>query len=108
MESIVEYNLKNDQLLSDNFEYFFMFLTDRFEYLNELWINTLKKRFGRKFKPIWILSAKQNTFFEKENYIIVNKKLKQLKEDLKNNLIVSLQPSSTTPPQSSYSSNPPP
>ncbi len=91
MESIVEYNLKEEEIFSDKFEYLYMFLSDRFEYLNELWINVLEQKFNQKFKPIWILSAKQNKYFEKENFIVINKKLKQLKENLKNNSIIYLQ-----------------
>lgn len=64
MENILEKKL-DDNLFSDKFEYFFSFLADRFEYSVELWIKELEKKFGKRFKPIWVLSAKQNNLFEK-------------------------------------------
>lgn len=90
MDAIIEYNLKNEMFF-DDFEYFFTFLNDRFEYLVELWRKELEKKFEKVFKPIWILSAKQNSYFEKDNYIIINKRLRQLKETLKNNSLIYLQ-----------------
>jgi len=90
MEGIIEKEL-DENIFSDEYEYFFCFLFDRFEYMNELWTKELEKRFNKKFKPIWILSAKQNDFFRKENYIIINKKLKEIKSKLNNQDIVYLQ-----------------
>ncbi len=90
MDTIIGYNIEKE-IFFDDFEYFFAFLNDRFEYLVELWRKELEKRFNKEFKPIWVLSAKQNSHFKKENYIIINKKLKQLKAGLKNNSIVYLQ-----------------
>lgn len=89
MEDIIDYKLD----LSEGYEYFFNFLSDRFEYTNNIWVEALKKRFNKKFKPIWILSAKQNDLFmsNKENYIIINKKLKEIKQKLKKNNIIYLE-----------------
>jgi len=90
MENIIEKKL-DDNILSDNFEYFFSFLADRFEYACELWVKELERKFNKKFKPIWVLSAKQNYYFSKENYIVINKKLKEIKKKLQNNSAVYLE-----------------
>jgi hypothetical protein len=90
MDNIIEDNIK-DEIFTDNYEYFFSFLTDRFEYATELWIKELEKRFNKKFKPIFVLSAKQNELFKKEDYIIINKKLKEMNGTMPNNEIVYLQ-----------------
>ncbi len=62
MDSIIEKRLEKG-VFSDENEYFITFLSDRFEYLNVLWAKALEKRFDKKFKPIFILSAKQNELF---------------------------------------------
>ena len=77
MDSIIEKNVQ-EEIFLDECEYFFSFLTDRFELATEMWKKELEKKFNKKFKPIWILSAKQNKFFQKDNYIILSKKLKEL------------------------------
>ena len=90
MDYVIEKRLDED-MLSNDFEYFFSFLTDRFEYATELWKIELEKKFNKKFMPIWILSAKPSELFQKENYIIINKELTQIKNKLKSNNIVYLQ-----------------
>lgn len=94
MKNIIEKQLK-EEIFSDEYEYFFSSLTDRFEHATELWKKELEKKFNKKFKPIWIMSAKQNKLFmqNKENYIILNKKLKELKKDPSNKNVVYLQDS---------------
>ena len=77
MKAILEKKLMNN-IFSDDIEYFFSFLADRFEYAVELWVKVLEKKFNKKFKPIWILSAKQNEFFKKESYIIIDRKSTRL------------------------------
>ncbi|MFQ5531969.1 MAG: ATP-grasp domain-containing protein [Candidatus Nanoarchaeia archaeon] len=89
MNYVVEKELNKDIFL-DEYEYFFTFLSDRFEFLTELWQKQLEKRFDKKFKPIWVLSAKQNNFFSKENYLIINKNLKGIMDRLAKNNIVYL------------------
>ncbi len=90
MDPILEKEIK-EEVFIDDCEYFFNFLTDRFEPLGDLWIKALEKKFNKKFKPIWILSAKQNEFFKKENYIVINKKLKEIKKKLNKNNLIYLQ-----------------
>lgn len=90
MDYIIEKELK-DEIFTDEYEYFFSFLTDRFEYATELWTKELEKKFNKKFKPIYILSAKQNEFFKKENFIIINKKLQEIKQSIKKDNIIYLE-----------------
>lgn len=90
MKDVLGYQLDKD-MFSANYEYFFAFLGDRFEHAVELWIKELKKRFNKTFKPIWILPAKQNEYFKKDNYIIINRKLKEIKTKLNKEEIVYLQ-----------------
>jgi predicted ATP-grasp superfamily ATP-dependent carboligase len=72
MDCVIEKRL-NKEIFRDNKEYFLTTMTDRFEYANILWANTLRKKYRKEFKPIFIQNCKQNRFFTKENYIIVNK-----------------------------------
>ncbi|MEW6408308.1 MAG: ATP-grasp domain-containing protein [Patescibacteria group bacterium] len=90
MEYILEKELK-PEIFTDEYEYFFTFLNDRFEYAVEIWIKELEKKFNKKFKPIWILSSKQNDLFKKENFIVLNKKLQEIKQNLKKNNVVYLE-----------------
>ena len=85
MEYILEKKLKSE-VLRDKYEYFFTFLNDRFEYAVELWIKELEKKFDKKFKPIWILSSKQNDLFKKDNFIVINKRLHEIKQNLKKDI----------------------
>ncbi len=80
MQYILEKRIEH-KIFTDECEYFFTFLNDRFEYTVELWIKELEKKFNKKFKPIWILSSKQNNIFKKNNFIIINKELKKIKKD---------------------------
>lgn len=75
MDYIVEKRL-GDNILSDEYEYFFSFFTDRFETMTDLWNKELDQKFNKKFKPIWVLSAVQNKEFlrYKDNIIVLNKK----------------------------------
>ncbi|MFH1376741.1 MAG: ATP-grasp domain-containing protein [Candidatus Woesearchaeota archaeon] len=96
MEGIIEKKLK-EGIFSDDYEYFFSFLTDRFEAMVGLWINELEKRFNKKFKPIWVLSTKQKESLmkDKENYIIINTLIEEKFSDLKNrgnNLCIQEEP----------------
>ena len=81
----------NDNIFVDNIEYFFCFLSDRFELAANIWANELNKKFNKIFKPIWILSAKQNHFFNKENYIIINKKQKEIEQKLQKHNVIYLE-----------------
>ncbi len=90
MDHILEKELK-EEIFTDKYEYFFTFLNDRFEYVVELWIKELEKKFNKKFKPIWILSSKQNDLFKKENFIVINKSLAKIKEKLKKNDVIYIE-----------------
>lgn len=75
MKYIIEKKLK-PEIFTDNCEYFFSFMTGRFDYANKLWMKELSTKFNKQFKPINILSAKENKLFKKENYIILNDYIK--------------------------------
>lgn len=88
----MEYQL-NQCLLTDKNYYFISFLTDRFESLNDLWAKHLEKKFGKKFKPIYILPAKHNSLFEEENYIVINKRQEEIRKSThRDNSIVLVYP----------------
>jgi len=92
MDGLIEVKLEKD-LLSNELEYFFTFLCDRFEYAVELWIKELEKKFNKKFKPIWILSSKQNDLFKKENFIIINRLINKFpKENVDSKLVCQEEP----------------
>lgn len=76
------------KLESDENYYFFSLLTDRFETLNKLWAQQLENKFGKKFKPIYILPEKHNKLFEEENYIVLNERHEELKKTWKRNRII--------------------
>lgn len=75
---------------TDKFFYFFSLLTDRFETLNSHWAELLEKRFGKKFKPIYVLPFKHNKLFEEDNYIVLNQRLFELQKQLNRTDIINL------------------
>lgn len=80
----------NPNLLKDENYYFFSMMSDRFESLNKRWAEGLEKRFGKKFKPIFVLPFKHNKLFEEENYIVLNQRLFDLQKQLKRQDILNL------------------
>lgn len=81
MDAVLEKRL-DKCIFYNKTEYFFTSLTDRFEYANSLWAKALQKKFGKKFEPIYIQNCKQNNYFKKKNYIIVNKAIVNLRREL--------------------------
>jgi predicted ATP-grasp superfamily ATP-dependent carboligase len=77
-------------LTTDEYNYFFTMLTDRFEPLNKLWAERLQQRFGKQFKPIHILSFEHNPKFVDENYIVLNEGLAKLHKKLGRSDIINL------------------
>lgn len=90
MDFLLEKRLDRN-IFKDSTEYFLTGLTDRFEYLNTLWAAALEKKFGKKFKPIYIQNCKQNKYFKKENYLIVNKTIVGEREKLGEENIIYLE-----------------
>ncbi len=68
-------------LATDEHFYFFTLLSDRFIPLIERWAKGLEKRFGKKFKPIYILPFYHNHLFEDENYIVLNERLEGIQKN---------------------------
>ncbi len=66
------------EIITDDINYFFTMLSDRFEPLNARWQQALQRRFGVPFKPIHVLPFKHNSYFEEENYLVFNAQLEEL------------------------------
>lgn len=75
---------------TDEYYYFFTMLTDRFIPLIDIWQEGLEKRFGKKFKPIYILPFYHNQYFEEENYIVLNEWLEDVHKQKKRTDIMNL------------------
>jgi len=91
MSEVIEYRL--DNTFDTAKEYFFSFLTGRFDLATNLWQEALEKRFNKKFEPIWIMSAKQNTplMREKNNFVILNTLIREKFKDLEKENHLSFQ-----------------
>jgi predicted ATP-grasp superfamily ATP-dependent carboligase len=77
-------------LATDEYNYFFTMLSDRFIPLIERWQKGLEKRFNKPFKPIYVLPFYHNRFFEEENYIVLNEWLEEVQEQMKRTDIMNL------------------
>src|SRR5437016_4596631 len=86
---MVTYQLERG-IFTNEFNYYFSMLSDRFESLNDLWIEQLEKKFNKKFKPIYILPAEHNELFREENYIVLNEKQEDLQKNAKSKKIIYL------------------
>lgn len=75
---------------TDSNYYFFTMLIDRFAPLNDRWAKGLEKRFGKPFKPIYILPFKHNALFEEENYLVINQRLAELHKKLGRSDLINL------------------
>ncbi len=65
----------SSKLASDDYYYFFTMLTDKYDPLNQRWAAGLEKRFGKSFKPIYVLPFYHGQHFEEDNYIVLNERL---------------------------------
>ncbi len=74
---LLQKNLENNE-----YEYFFTLLSERFDYLNDLWIKELEKKFNKKLKPIFVSNTQKNGFYQKENFILINERLQKLQKKL--------------------------
>lgn len=84
--NFMDYCLEKD-ILTNETQYFFSLLGPRFEAMNELMADSLGRRFGYKYKPIYIFSSHPNKYFAKENYIVLNKQAYDVEGDVKENVI---------------------
>lgn len=76
---ILESKLPADIFHNDT-HYFFSMLSDRFTLLNHLWQDKLSKKYNKVFKPIYVLPFRHNKSFEEENYIVINEKIRKLRQ----------------------------
>jgi predicted ATP-grasp superfamily ATP-dependent carboligase len=84
-----DFKLDKD-LGSNKYNYFFSLLGPRFDAMNKLMAESLSRRFGKKFKAIRILSAHPNKYFNKGNYIVLNKQAEEIEKEL-NEKVIKLQ-----------------
>ncbi len=77
---LIKLKQDNDILKNDK-EYFFTFLTDRFEYATILWQKALEKYFQKKFEPIFVIQAKLNAYFSHKNFALLNERLIRIQKD---------------------------
>lgn len=90
MDSLIEYKIDKD-FDKNEYYYFFTLLNNRFEIINDYLAKNLERRFNKKFKPIYILQAKRNSFFKQDNYIILNHNLKKIQKQMKIKRLIYLQ-----------------
>lgn len=74
---VTEAQISEDIAKDENY-YFISLLSDRFASLNDRWAAALKKRFGKNFKPIYILPHRHNDIFIEDNFAILNKQQQHL------------------------------
>src|SRR3989344_4083583 len=82
----MDYRLEKD-IFTNKARYFFSLLGPRFEVMNELMADSLSRRFGYQYRPIYILSGHSNKFFAKENYIVLNRRASVIENDVRKNVI---------------------
>ncbi len=90
MKSIIFYKL-DKEIFTNRKEYFFTILDNRFELINDQLIDLLQEKYQKKFEPIYILSAEPGKYHRKSNYIIINRRLKKLRQRFKNKKSILLQ-----------------
>jgi len=83
-----------EQLDSDIFtndtQYYFSFLTDRFIEITNRWTQALTNKFHRPFKPIFLLPYIHNHLFTEDNYIVINERLFKKQEQYGRKDIIEL------------------
>lgn len=87
MDPLISYKLDKD-IFKNEKEYFFTFLSNRFDLINCHLAELLEKRFNKKFEPIFILSGEPNRFYKKKNYIILNEELRKYQKMLKTEKVI--------------------
>ena len=82
----MDYQLEKD-LPTNKVHYFFSILGPRFEVVNGLMADSLSRRFGNEYKPIYIFSSHPNKYFRKENYIVLNKRADSVEKELREKVV---------------------
>lgn len=75
-------------MFENDTQYFFSILGPRFDTMAEMMAKTLERKYKKTFKPIYIYSARPNKHFEKENYIVLNKKADEVEKSLKKSVVL--------------------
>ena len=75
--------LLDDDIYTNDVQYFFSLHGPRFECMNRAMSASLSKKFGKEFRPIRILNAWPNSTYGNPNYIILNKRGYKLAKELR-------------------------
>lgn len=73
----------DDDIFTNNIQYFFSLHGPRFDYMNVAMANSLSKKYGKEFRPIRIINAWPSKAYNSPNYIILNKRGYKLANELK-------------------------
>jgi len=74
--------LLDQDIYTNDINYFFSLHGPRFEYMNRAMARTLSKRFGKEFRPIRILNAWPSKHYNSPNFIVLNKRAYKLAKEL--------------------------
>ncbi len=77
----------DDDIYTNDYNYFYTLHGPRFEYMNEQMANALAKKHNKTFKPIRILSATPSEQYPKSNYIVINSKAEELSKNLGSHVV---------------------
>jgi hypothetical protein len=75
--------LLDDDIYTNNIEYFFSLHGPRFEHMNNAMARSLGKRFKKEFRPIRILNAWPGRGYDSSNYVVLNAQGYKLAKTLK-------------------------
>lgn len=77
----------DEDIFSNDIHYFFSIHGPRFEHMNKLMADSLRKKYKKQFKPISIYNAWPNEIYGKSNYIVVNERSYKLSKELDKHVV---------------------
>lgn len=80
------YRLQSD-IFDNDTSYFFSLLGPRFDQAVRLMARSLEKRFARRFEPIYIYSARPNSHFARDNFVVLNAHADQMESSSRDKVI---------------------
>jgi predicted ATP-grasp superfamily ATP-dependent carboligase len=81
VEPLIKQKLDVD-IFENDICYFFTSMTNRFDYANDLLATLLQKKYGKIFRPIYIYLGEPAVTYQKQNYLIVNRKFIEFKKSM--------------------------
>lgn len=72
----------DEDIFTNEVEYFFSLHGPRFEVMNQLMADSLRKKFGKEFRPIRIIHAWPSQHYNEPNYILLNRQAYELAKEL--------------------------